>query len=125
MATTAKPRDHLPLQPHVLQILLSLTQREMHGYSLIKEIDARTEGEMVLGTSTLYAAIKRMVKAGLLEETQRPADSDSEDGRRRYYRATPLGHEVAREEALRIRRLDGMLAGTSLLGDAASEKTGV
>ena len=121
----ANPKDHLPLQPHVLQILLSLIQREMHGYSLIKDIGARTEGEMVLGTSTLYAAIKRMVKAGLLEEIQRPADSDSADDRRRYYRATPFGRGVAREEALRIRRLDDRLAGTSLLGEAASEKTGV
>ncbi len=125
MATTANPKSHLPLQPHVFQILLSLIQREMHGYSLIKDIGARTEGEMVLGTSTLYAAIKRMVKADLLEEIQRSADSDSEDGRRRYYRATPFGRGVAREEALRIRRLDDMLAGTSLLGDAASERTGV
>jgi DNA-binding PadR family transcriptional regulator len=125
MATTANPKSHLPLQPHVFQILLSLIQRGMHGYSLIKDIGARTEGEMVLGTSTLYAAIKRMVKSGLLEETQRPADSDSDDGRRRYYRATPFGRQVAREEALRIRRLDEMLAGTSLLRDGASGKTGV
>ena len=125
MSTTANPKHHLPLQSHVLQILLSLIQREMHGYSLIKDIGARTEGEMVLGTSTLYAAIKRMVKAGLLEETDPPGDAESEDGRRRYYRATAFGREVAREEDLRIRRLDEMLAGTSLLGDAASEKTGV
>ncbi len=118
------PKKHLPLQTHNFQILLSLLKREMHGYSIIKDIGERTGGEMALGTSTLYAAIKRMVKEGLLEKTDRPADNESSDARRRYYRTTDFGQAVAREEALRIRRLDEMLATTDLLADVAAEDTG-
>ena len=118
------PKEHLPLQPHVFQVLISLIESSRHGYSIIKDIGRRTGGEMALGTSTLYAAIKRMVKEGLLEETDRPADNESSDVRRRYYRTTDFGRAVAREEALRIRRLDKMLATTDLLAEATSEETG-
>ncbi len=118
------PKKYLPLQTHNFQILLSLLKREMHGYSIIKDIGERTGGEMALGTSTLYAAIKRMVKEGLLEKTDRPADNESSDARRLYYRTTDFGRAVAREEARRIRRLDEMLATTDLLVDATSEETG-
>lgn len=117
-------KDHLPLQPHVFQILLSLVGRQMHGYAIIKDIDQRTEGEMLLGTSTLYAAIKRMVAVRLLEETDPPPDADSSDVRRRYYRATARGREVAREEARRIRRLDAMVARTDLLDASVPERGG-
>lgn len=117
------PRSLLPLPPHVFQILLSLVDRDRHGYALIQDIARRTNGEMTIGTSTLYAAVKRMAKAGLIEETERPADADSDDERRRYYRATPLGHAAAREEARRIRRLSEMIADIPLL-DAPSRSRG-
>jgi len=119
----ADPRSLLPLPAHVFQILLSLVDRELHGYALIQDIALRTDDEMVLGTSTLYAAIKRMVATGLLAETDRPADADSDDERRRYYRATPFGQAVAREEARRIRRLNEMIADARLL-DAPSRSRG-
>ncbi len=107
--------DLLPLPPHVFQILLSLLDRERHGYALLQDIDRRTDGEMRLGTSTLYAAIKRMVAAGLIEETEPPSDEESTDERRRYYRATPFGRAVAREEALRIGRLHRMIKDAGVL----------
>ena len=79
----------------------------------------------MLGTSTLYAAIKRMVGAGLLQEVPKPVDADSDDPRRRYYQATDLGLSVAREEALRIRRLGDIVAQTELLdGVLAPERAG-
>ncbi len=104
-----------PLQSHVFHILMSLLDRQRHGYSIIKDISQRTNGEVELGTSTVYAAIKRMMRDGLLEETDKPADEDSADVRRRYYRATDLGREVAREEALRVRRLSRMVAEAKVL----------
>jgi len=110
-----EPTDLLPLPPHVFHILLSLLDRDLHGYALIQDIALRTGGETQLGTSTLYAALKRMLGAGLLEETERPAGEPSTDERRRYYRATALGRDVARAEALRIRRLERMLAETGVL----------
>ena len=125
MANEPKPRDLLPLQTHVFHILLSLLERERHGYSIIQDIDQRTGGEVILGTSTLYAAIKRMVGTGLLQEVPKPPDTDSDDSRRRYYRATELGLRVASEEARRIRRLGEIVAQTELLdGALAPERSG-
>ena len=119
MIRSSDPKAHLPLRPHVFQILLSLLETEMHGYSIIKDIERRTEGEVVLGTSTLYAAIKRMVASGLLRECEPPAGESSSDERRRYYRISELGREVAQEEALRIRRLGQMVASAGLLDSSS------
>lgn len=115
MIGTTNPKDHVPLQAHVFHILLSLIERERHGYSIIQDIARRTDGEMMLGTSTLYAAIKRMVGAGLLAEVPKPPDAESDDERRRYYRATELGCVVAREEAQRIRKLGQLVAQIPML----------
>ena len=72
MVDSRDPGRFLPLAPHSFQILLSLLDRDLHGYSLIKDIEARTHGEMVLGTSTVYAAIKRLLKDGLIDEAPPP-----------------------------------------------------
>lgn len=109
------PHRHLPLAPHSFQILLSLLDGEMHGYSLIKDIERRTGGEMVLGTSTVYAALKRMADDGLLTAVDPPRNEASGGPPRRYYRITPFGRTVARAEGRRITRLHQMVRDTSLL----------
>ncbi|HUE86154.1 MAG TPA: helix-turn-helix transcriptional regulator [Vicinamibacterales bacterium] len=93
---------HLPLSEPVFQILLSLADQELHGYAIIQDVRARTGGDVELTASTLYAAVKRLLDAELIEEikTRQPDD----DARRRYYRITPLGLEVARLEAARLER---------------------
>jgi len=101
----------------VFHILISLLEGEQHGYGMIKDITRRTKGELTLGTSTLYAAIKRLLREGLIEKAAKPPEADSDDPRRRYYRATELGRRVARAEAMRIRRLDRIVAETALLED--------
>jgi len=87
-----------------------------HGYNIIKDIEDRTDGDLMLGTSTLYSAVKRMVKGGLVEEIDPPAEAESQGPKRRYYGATALGQDVAREEARRIRQLDRIVSRTKLLG---------
>jgi DNA-binding PadR family transcriptional regulator len=124
MARSSDPTRFLPLSPHAFQILLSLLDRDLHGYSLIKDVEDRTGGEMVLGTSTAYSAIKRMVEDGLLEDADPPPAEPSGGPRRRYYRITDLGRRVARAEGLRIRRLQEMVAGTSLLDDGEAPLPG-
>jgi len=79
---------------------------------------------MVLGTSTVYAAIKRLVEDGLLEESPLPAPESSKGPRRRYYRITGFGKEVARAEGLRISRLQRMVEESSLLETGHSPLTG-
>ena len=98
------PESHLPLTIPVFQILLSLSDQELHGYAIIQDVRQRTEGEVVLTASTLYAAIKRLLDVGLVEEVDERPAPDEDDARRRYSRITPYGLEVARLEAARRER---------------------
>lgn len=94
-----------PLSIPVFQILISLSNRDLHGYALIGDIRQHTDGEVNLSTSTLYGAIKRMMRDRLIQKSAiRPAP-ESNDERRRYYRITDLGRKVAHCEARRIQRL--------------------
>jgi DNA-binding PadR family transcriptional regulator len=92
----------LPLPPATFHILLALADADRHGYAIIQDVEARTNGELRLSAGTLYRSIQRMLEQGLLVETRdRPAPED-DDERRRYYRITPFGTAVARAEARRL-----------------------
>jgi DNA-binding PadR family transcriptional regulator len=102
----------IPLSTPVFQILLSLNHRDLHGYGIIQDISARTEGELTLSTSTLYGAIKRMIRDDLIQQSDIRPDPDLDDERRRYYEITDFGREVARCEARRIEKLAEMIKKT-------------
>jgi DNA-binding PadR family transcriptional regulator len=105
------PDALLPLSTPVLQILLTLTEQDLHGYGIIGDVADRTEGDVRLSTSTLYGAIKRMMRDGLVEESGFRADPSTDDQRRRYYRITDFGRSVLQSEAHRIERLAQMVQG--------------
>ena len=94
----------LPLPPATFHILLALIDEERHGYAVIQDVEARTQGELRLSAGTLYRSIARMVEQGLIVEVarRRPVDDDQ---RRRYYRLTPFGITVARAEMRRLSEL--------------------
>ena len=98
------PQDHLPLSVPVFQILLSLSDQDFHGYAIIQDIRARTDAEVELTASTLYAAIKRLLDERLIVEVESRTPGEGDDPRRRYYRITPAGLEVVRLEAARLER---------------------
>jgi len=99
------PGELLPLTPAVLHILLALADEERHGYGIMKEVEARTGGEVRLGPGTLYGSIKRMLADGLIEESDERPDPGLDDQRRRYYRITDFGRRVAGAEAERLQGL--------------------
>ena len=99
------PRGNLALPPAHLHILLALADGEKHGYAVMHEVERMTEGEVTMGPGTLYGAIKRMLRAGLIEETDERPDPDVDDERRRYYRATGLGARTLTAETERLERL--------------------
>ena len=105
-----------PLSPQVFQILLSLLDGEMHGYALIQDIRRRTDGEVALTASTLYAAVKRLLGTGWIEEIALDTPPPDHDERRRYYSITSLGRAAARSEAQRLERLTAMAREKRLLG---------
>jgi len=86
------------LSPQAFQILLSLAGGgELHGYAIIQDVRERTSGAMSLTASTLYAAIKRMLDAGLIAEVDAPGDTGGAP--RRCYRITKAGLATARRDA--------------------------
>lgn len=99
------PADMLPLPPATFHILLAVTDQDRHGYAIIQEVAARTDGDVRLSAGTLYRSIQKMVELDLIEETtERPA-ADLDDERRRYYRISDFGRLVARAEAERLQAL--------------------
>ena len=98
---TSAPESNAPLTPAMFHVLLALAGDDLHGYAILKEVELRTSGEVKLSTGTLYGIIKRLLNEGLIiERRERPAAHDDE--RRRYYRLTPQGREVAAAEAQRL-----------------------
>jgi DNA-binding PadR family transcriptional regulator len=98
------PRTNAPLPRAAVHILLALGPGPRHGYAIMTEVLAMTDGSMRLAPGTLYTNIKRLLASGLIEEVDVGAEP-SRDERRRYYRLSPAGHlvvssEVARMEAL-------------------------
>lgn len=95
----------LPLPAAAFHILVALADEDRHGYAVIKDVAARTGGTLKLSAGTLYRSVDRMVQQGLIREiSSRPA-KDMDDQRRRYYRITPFGREVAMAEARRLAQM--------------------
>ena len=106
MADTAPQVDKiLPLTPAVFHILLALADGERHGYGIMLEVEAMTKGRVEMGPGTLYGTIKRMLKVGLIEESDERPDPELDDERRRYYRLTGFGQQVLAAEVRRLSAL--------------------
>jgi len=102
---SANPLSYQPLTPAVFHILLALADGEKHGYAIMKEVEAQTGGQVKMGPGTLYGSIKRMLAAGLIEETAQRPDPELDDERRRYYRLSGLGQTVVSAESMRLAQL--------------------
>lgn len=101
-AKSSEPAAFLPLTPAVFNILLALAEGEKHGYAIMLDVEDNTDGQMTMGPGTLYGSLKRMLKAGLVAETDERPDPNLDDQRRRYYTLTGLGERVLRLEAERL-----------------------
>jgi len=99
------PQELSPLPVAHLHILVALADGEKHGYAVMREVERMTDGEVTMGPGTLYGAIKRMLSAGLVEETDERPDPAVDDERRRYYRTTGFGMRVLTAETERLERL--------------------
>jgi DNA-binding PadR family transcriptional regulator len=105
MGRRPDPADYVPLKRDALFVLLALAGQPLHGYGIIRDVDARSEGEIVLQTGALYRTLRRLLSDHLIEECDRPAGAESDDERRRYYQPTPLGRAVLAAEVDRMARL--------------------
>jgi DNA-binding PadR family transcriptional regulator len=108
-----------PLTPAAFHILLALADRERHGYGIMQEVAALTEGRVRLGPGTLYRSIKALLAEGLIEESSERPDPALDDERRRYYRLTEQGRGVAQAEAERLASLVRLARSRQLLPERA------
>jgi DNA-binding PadR family transcriptional regulator len=108
-------RSPTPVSTQVFHILLSLADDDLHGYAIIQDVATRTAGEVRLTASTLYAAVKRLLESGWIEERSTRPAGGTDDPRRRYYRLTKRGRDVARAEARRLEQLAAMARAKRLL----------
>lgn len=113
-STHADPSALLPLTPVAFEILLALSGGERHGYAIMRAVQDRTGGP-AMHAGTLYRALARLVETELIEEIEGEQDP-SGDERRRYYRLTRLGREVATAEARRLEAQVGAARAHGLLG---------
>jgi DNA-binding PadR family transcriptional regulator len=118
MDTIQKPDDLIPLTPAVFHILLALADSEKHGYGIMQEVMAVSEGRIKMGPGTLYGSIKRMLEGGLIVEADERPDPALDDERRRYYKLTEFGERVVAAEARRLEKLMSAIQSKRLLGDA-------
>lgn len=91
----------LPLRPVEYHVLWSLTGGPRHGYGIMQDAEARSGAGVIPDVATLYRALKRTVKAGLIE----PGAPSPEGRRRTDYVLTALGGRVARAESQRMASL--------------------
>jgi len=118
------PKDLLPLTPPVFHILLALSGEELHGYGIMQDVARQTDGDLQLGPGTLYGCLKRMLAAGLVEESDERPDPAMDDERRRYYRVTELGQRVVRAEAQRLENAVSVARTRKLLGSRKATAEG-
>jgi DNA-binding PadR family transcriptional regulator len=92
----------LPLKPQDFHILFVLLDGERHGYGMVKEIDRQTNGQVRLEAGNLYRSVRRLIKQGLIAESDRRPAPESDDERRRYYSVSEFGRQVVTAETDRM-----------------------
>ena len=100
-----KNNSNTPLTPAVLHILLALSTHERHGYGIMKQVEADSQGKVSMGPGTLYGSLKRMLDAGLVRESDKRVDPEMDDERRIYYQITGIGAEALAAELERYNRI--------------------
>ena len=109
-----KIRQNTPLTPAVFHILLALSTKERHGYGIMKQVETDSRGSVRMGPGTLYGSLKRMLEAGLVEESAGKIDPAIDDERRIYYRIAGEGRKALAAELERYRNVLAVARGKRL-----------
>ncbi|MEZ5320043.1 MAG: helix-turn-helix transcriptional regulator [Vicinamibacterales bacterium] len=116
------PRPPAPspdLTPITFEVLLSLIDGPQHGYGIKLDIEARTAGEISLGSGTLYQAIQRLEREGLIAATRAAAGS-GDPRRGRSYKLLPAGRAAMQAHLRRLSRVVDYARARRLLPESRS-----
>ena len=100
-----KPENYLPLRPVHYHVLLVLAEGSLHPYALVKDIARRTEEAVRPGPASIHRTIRQLQESSLIEESDERPAPENDDARRRYFRLTALGRDVAKAETARLQAL--------------------
>src|SRR5256885_16675890 len=109
---TKKNTAQAPLTPAVLHILLALSTGERHGYGIMKQVEADSQGKVKMGPGTLYGSIGRMTETGLVRESDKRIDPEMDDDGRTHYQLTGAGRTAVEPGRERDRRAGAWAGGT-------------
>jgi DNA-binding PadR family transcriptional regulator len=99
----ARPSRPVPdLTPIGFEVLLSRVDGPQHGYGIKLEIEARSDGDLSLGSGTLYQAIQRLERDGLIAALAGERPTDARRGR--SYQIRPTGLAAVRQHLHRLER---------------------
>jgi DNA-binding PadR family transcriptional regulator len=114
------PPGLTPLREPTLFILLALSTGRKHGYAILKDVEALSEGRVVLSTGTLYGALARLLEQGVIRKSTNDRGEDNSGSKsrsgsadvrqRKYYELTHFGRRVLEVE---IDRMSMILATAS------------
>jgi DNA-binding PadR family transcriptional regulator len=97
------------LKPAELFVLAVLRKGPLHGYGIVQEVAARSDGRIRIRPGNLYRVLDRMLERGLIEVA---GSRGSGDDRRTDYRITPRGGNIAQAEARLLSLVIGDLLAT-------------
>jgi DNA-binding PadR family transcriptional regulator len=91
-----------PLTESYFYILLCLYEKANHGYGIMQDTERLSEGQVKIGSGTMYGATGNMIKKGWIKEIE---NLNPEDKRKCLYELTPVGKSALLEEIIRLKRL--------------------
>lgn len=89
---------NLPLSEVNFYILLALAE-PAHGYHIMQQVEALSDGQVRIAAGTLYGAIEALLKQRLIEP------QPGEDSRRKVYKLTETGRQVLTMDAARMKHM--------------------
>jgi DNA-binding PadR family transcriptional regulator len=96
-------RRNQTLKPRWFHILLALSDKDLHGSDIVREVLEQSGGELRLWPAMLYGSLEQMVDRGLIEELSDVADRPAgASAKRRYFRITEAGRKLLASEADRF-----------------------
>lgn len=104
--TQTTPSSYLPLTEPTFYILLSLALEKKHGYAILKDVEALSDGKVRLSTSTLYGALGRLLDRGLIERVLNEEEENAGPGLpRKAYILSQTGRRILEAETRRMQAL--------------------
>lgn len=100
-----KVQSFLPLTEQTFYILLSLAGGSKHGYGILKDVTALSEGRVQLSTSTLYSAISRLRDQGVIMRLPDDEHDTAPGLPRKAYALSGLGRRILEAETQRMQDL--------------------